>query len=80
MRVCLLTTATPVDYEASDGEYVDIFFALLVPQSETERHLTALAELATIFAESNHRQALRDCTDAATLLATMTELLAANTQ
>ncbi len=61
MRVYMITTSVPVDYEAADGDGVDIFFVLVVPKEEKELHLHALAELSTAFAEAAHRQALRAC-------------------
>ena len=47
IQVCLLTTQSCVDYDASDGKFVDIFFALIVPTDENQAHLRALAELST---------------------------------
>lgn len=41
-----VSLAKGVDYDAADGEPVDLAFALLVPESATEEHLQLLAQLA----------------------------------
>ena len=54
----------PVDYDAHDGQAVDLVFALLVPQEATEEHLKHLAAVAELFSEDRHCEALRAATDA----------------
>ncbi|NKC00925.1 MAG: PTS fructose transporter subunit IIA [Pseudomonadales bacterium] len=76
IQVCLLTTAAPVDYEASDGTAVDIFFALIVPHDEHNAHLRALADLSSILAEPENRECLRTCQDDTDLHEKMNALLA----
>lgn len=49
-----------VDYDASDGEPVDLAFALLVPETATEEHLQLLAHLAGRFSEATTRARLRE--------------------
>lgn len=49
-----------VDYDAMDGEPVDLAFALLVPESATEEHLKLLAQLAGLFSDPRVRKRLRD--------------------
>lgn len=41
-----VTTAAPVDFDAIDDQPVDIFFAILVPEEQTEGHLQTLATIA----------------------------------
>ena len=53
-------TTRGVDYDAADGEPVDLAFALLVPETATEEHLQLLAYLASRFSESATRARLRD--------------------
>jgi PTS system nitrogen regulatory IIA component len=53
-------TTRGVDYDAADGEPVDLAFALLVPETATEEHLQLLAYLAGRFSESATRSQLRD--------------------
>ena len=54
-----VSTARGVDYDAVDGEPVDLAFALLVPESATEEHLQLLAQLAGLFSEPEIRARLR---------------------
>lgn len=76
IEVCLLTTDNQVDYDAADGEDVDIFFALVVPDNENQAHLTALADLATVLAEEDNRKLLRACADRTSLYDQMRTMLA----
>ena len=76
IQVCLLTTEDRVDYDATDGETVDIFFALIVPKDENQAHLRALADLSTVLVEPENRKRLRGCTDSEALLTEMKALLA----
>ncbi len=48
-----LRTESALDFDAIDGQPVDLFFALFVPQEATDTHLTMLASLAKTF--SNER-------------------------
>ena len=75
IEVCLLTTSTLIDYDAIDGEHVDIFFALIVPTHEHRAHLRALADLSTILAEPSNRACLRACDSAESLYSHMHNLL-----
>jgi PTS system nitrogen regulatory IIA component len=54
-----LRTASAIDFDATDGEPVDLFFALFVPQNTTEEHLAMLANLAELFSDENVVQRLR---------------------
>lgn len=53
----------PVDFGASDGEPVDLLFALAVPEHFTQQHLVLLAQLAEMFADEAFRQRLRSAAD-----------------
>ncbi|WP_295385226.1 PTS sugar transporter subunit IIA [uncultured Thiodictyon sp.] len=57
-----------VDYDAADGEPVDLAFALLVPETATEEHLQLLAELAGRFNDPELRRRLRQADNAAAIL------------
>lgn len=61
-------TAQGVDYDAADGEPVDLAFALLVPETATEEHLQLLAFLASRFSEPAIRRGLRDADAPGTVL------------
>lgn len=58
---------TPVQFDAPDGNPVDLIFVLLVPEAATEHHLQLLAELAQMFSDDTFRQRLATAPDAAAL-------------
>lgn len=65
----------PIDYDAMDGEPVDLLFGLLVPEESTEEHLQILARLAEMFSNPDFVKQLRHCSTADelyTLLSTWT--------
>ena len=51
----------PVEFDASDGQAVDLVFALLVPENSTEEHLQVLSTIAEIFSNPVICTALRNC-------------------
>lgn len=53
----------PVDFGASDGQPVDLLFALAVPEHFTQQHLVLLAQLAEMFADEGFRARLRAAPD-----------------
>jgi PTS system nitrogen regulatory IIA component len=80
-RAAFLRLRTPVDFGASDGEPVDLVFAMAVPEHFTQEHLQLLAQIAEHFADAGFREALRSARDVealrAVLLATAHAPLAA---
>ncbi len=54
-----LKLRTGVDFDAPDGEPVDLIFGLLVPEQCNEGHLQLLAQLAELFSQDSVRRALR---------------------
>lgn len=62
-----LRLKTPTDFDAPDGEPVDLVFVLLAPAAATEVHLQILGELAAMFSDENFRASLRAAPDAAAL-------------
>jgi PTS system nitrogen regulatory IIA component len=48
----MLTLSEPVDFEASDGQPIDIAFGLLVPEEDSENHLQHLSRLVTLFRDA----------------------------
>ena len=60
---------TPVQFEAPDGNPVELIFVLLVPVSANEQHLQLLSELAQMFASKEFRDKLASAPDAAALYA-----------
>jgi PTS system nitrogen regulatory IIA component len=53
----------PLDYEAHDGNGVDLVFGLLVPQNATEAHLKHLATIAEMFSDEAFCTQLRAAAD-----------------
>lgn len=53
----------PLDYDAHDGEPVDLVFGLLVPQGATETHLKHLAAIAEMFSDTRFCQQAREAAD-----------------
>lgn len=52
-----------VDFEATDGQPVDLIFALLVPADCTEEHLQILASVAGKFSDDAFTTAVRSAAD-----------------
>lgn len=59
-RGAFLRLETPVEFDALDGQPVDLVFALLVPEDANEEHLQLLARLAAMFNEDELRTRLRE--------------------
>jgi len=59
--------AEPVDYDAPDGDPVDLLFVLVVPPDESSAHLDVLAVLARLFQDPDNRRRLRSQTSDAGL-------------
>lgn len=53
----------PLDYDAHDGQPVDLVFGLLVPQGATETHLKHLAAIAEMFSDNTFCQQARAAGD-----------------
>ena len=48
-----------IDYDAIDGQPVDLFYALLVPEQSTDEHLQILAMMAEMFSDQEMCTRLR---------------------
>lgn len=66
----------PIDFEAADGEGVDLMFALLAPEEAGADHLRALAKVSRVMRDPAIRAKLRSTTDAQELYALITEISA----
>lgn len=62
-----------VDFEADDGDPVDLVFGLLVPTVCGDEHLAALSAIAQCFDDGNLRESLRVAKDADEVLRLMSE-------
>ena len=60
MGGAFLRTDSAIDFDAIDGEPVDLFFALFVPVDTTDVHLAMLANLAASFSDTNLVASLRE--------------------
>ncbi|MCP5179413.1 MAG: PTS IIA-like nitrogen regulatory protein PtsN [Pseudomonadales bacterium] len=65
--------ARPIDFDAPDGEPVDLLFALLVPEGEAEAHLKVLSQLASAFSNEDLSARLRVAGSAEDLRAILIE-------
>ena len=66
----------PIDFEALDGQPVDILFLLLAPEGAGADHLKALARVARILRQPGVLDRVRTARDADALYAVMTETAA----
>jgi PTS system nitrogen regulatory IIA component len=56
---CLIKLEKAIDFDAIDGEPVDLLFVLLVPDEAQDEHLAVLARLAELFSDHNFCDQLR---------------------
>jgi PTS system nitrogen regulatory IIA component len=63
----------PIDFEALDGQHVDVLFLLLAPEGAGADHLKALSRVARVLREPGLVERVRATRDAAALYAIMTE-------
>ncbi|MGQ4880355.1 PTS IIA-like nitrogen regulatory protein PtsN [Billgrantia sp. LNSP4103-1] len=56
-----LKLAEPIDFDAIDGEPVDLVFVLLVPEEADDTHLSLLSQVASVMNDSETRARLRKC-------------------
>lgn len=66
----------PIDFEAADGQGVDLLFTLLAPQEAGADHLRALAKVSRLMRDQAVRAKLRETDGAAALYALVTDLSA----
>lgn len=64
-RGAFLRLASPVPFDAPDGQPVSLVFVLLVPETASEHHLQLLSELAQMFSDKAFREKLLAAPDAA---------------
>lgn len=64
----------PIDFEALDGQQVDILFLLLAPEGAGADHLKALSRVARVLREPGLVERVRATRDADALYAIMTEI------
>jgi len=57
----VVTTETPISFDAIDNKPVDIFIALFVPQDACKEHLTTLQSIAKLFSNKQTAKKVRKC-------------------
>ena len=67
----------PIDFEALDGQPVDLIFLLLAPEGAGADHLKALAKVARLLRDPDTAHKLRESRDAEALYAGLTMTSAA---
>ena len=67
----------PIDFEALDGQPVDLVFLLLAPEGAGADHLKALAKVARLLRDPETAHKLRESRDAEALYAVLTMTSAA---
>ncbi len=65
--------AAPIDFEAQDGEPVDVIFLLLAPEEAGADHLKALATVSRLMRSPGTVEKIRRTTDRAALYSILTE-------
>jgi PTS system nitrogen regulatory IIA component len=68
----------PIEFDALDGEPVDLAFLLVAPELAGADHLKALARIARVLREPHVTAKLRTARDSASIYAIMTEDTAAS--
>jgi nitrogen PTS system EIIA component len=63
----------PIDFEALDGQPVDILFLLLAPEDAGADHLKALSRIARVLRQPGLVERIRATRDAAALYAVLTD-------
>ena len=62
-RAAFLRLSHPIDFNAADGQPVDLVFAMCVPDHQVEQHLQTLAGLVEHFSDAGFRDAVREARD-----------------
>jgi len=57
----VVTTDTPIGFDAIDNKPVDIFVALFVPEDACQEHLTTLQSIAKLFSNKQTAKQVRKC-------------------
>ena len=71
-EIAIVVTSTPaIDFDALDEKPVDIFFALLVPEEQTEGHLQTLATVAGKLSDKETIKAIRRATTSDDILSAL---------
>ena len=72
MAGCVIRLSEPVNFEANDGQAVDLVVALLAPDTSGAEHLRVLSRLSRMLRDPHESAALRACPDAESLRLALT--------
>ncbi len=73
LRGMFVRLEKPIDFEALDGQPVDIMFVLLAPEAAGADHLKALARVARVLRDRTTLERVRRAHDASAIYAILTE-------
>lgn len=59
MIAVIVTSDCPIEFDAIDSQPVDIFFAILVPEEQTDKHIQALSGIARKLSNKDTVKAIR---------------------
>lgn len=71
MIAVIITTDQPIDFDAIDRKPVDIFFTILVPEEQTDKHLQALSGIAKKLSNKDTVKTIRKATTKNELVAAL---------
>lgn len=57
----------PIDFDAFDGQAVDLIFGLLVPMECSKEHFAAVGRVASIFSEADFKQQIHEANSSSSL-------------
>lgn len=57
---CFIKLDQAINYEAPDGQPVDLIYAIIIPEHATDEHLQILSSLAQIFSQPKIREEVRN--------------------
>ncbi len=75
---CFLRLSEPLDFDAPDGEPVNLIFALAVPEHYADQHLALLSQLAEMFSDAPFRTRLAQAPNDSALFGLLSEWQAFN--
>lgn len=63
----MIKLSDPIDFDASDGEPVDLVFGLMVPMEVTDSHHADIAMVTDLLGDDELRRSLREATSSSAL-------------
>jgi PTS system nitrogen regulatory IIA component len=72
MIAVIVTSNKPIEFDAIDDKPVDIFFAILVPEEQTDKHLQALSGIAKKLSDKETVRAIRNATTKNEIISALT--------